>query len=288
MAEPTKTHHYVLGAALVVALLFGGITFFPQTTAKQVAPAADLAPLSPAAGTEQLGGIPPQPTPVINASETQTTPTIEPNLDENNTNLSESVNQPAKNDALEAELAKADPAWAQPRGNKIGNPNALVKIKEFASLSCSHCAHFKSKFFPDIKKKYVDTGKVEFEFIEFPLNASALDGTLVLNCLPKESYYSFMTLLFETQEHWAFAQDHLTPLRQNAKLAGLSDAKFDACIKDEAARKKLVEQNIANTNKYKIESTPTFVINEGAQTILGARPLEGFAEKIDPLLNQKK
>src|SRR5690606_15453244 len=57
----------------------------------------------------------------------------------------------------------------------LGNPDAPIKVEEFASLTCGHCAAFHNSTFLQLKSKYIDTGKVFFTFTDFPLNAPALD-----------------------------------------------------------------------------------------------------------------
>lgn len=283
MTGPIKKHHYVLAALAAGALIVGGLTFFPRETNHSAPTLPSAIPPVEQAGT--LSALP-NPAPVQNMEMMEPAAgTIAPEIAP--TSEQAAAQTPAEQIAAPA-LDLEDPAWMEPRGLKIGNPKAPVKIKEFSSLSCSHCAHFHTRIYPELKKKYIQTGKVEFEFTPFPLNAPALDGALAVNCLPEERRYSFMSLLMETQEHWAFAQDHRTPLRQNAMLAGLSDSAFDACLKNPIKRAKLVEQVKAASEKYNVESTPTFVFNDGADVMMGAQPLEAFSAKIDHLLTQKK
>ncbi|HEU4838008.1 MAG TPA: DsbA family protein [Micavibrio sp.] len=158
----------------------------------------------------------------------------------------------------------------------IGNVNAPVKIIEYASLTCSHCAHFHNEILPALKTKYIDTGKVYLEFREFPLDDAAMKATLTARCLPEDKYESFVALLFKSQEQWARNMDYLTSLRQNAKLAGMSDAVFDACQKEPMLKLKIAENMQEAKDKWKINATPTFIVNDGAETIQGAQPLENF------------
>lgn len=184
----------------------------------------------------------------------------------------------------------------QPTGKFIGRADAPVQIIEFASLTCSHCAAFHTQTLDALRVAAVDTGKARIEFRPFPLNKPALDATKILNCLPEAQFYPFMTVLFETQDHWAFSNDYLASLKQNAKLAGMSDSAFDACLNDKAAETKLLEQIQADAEKYKLESTPTFVIVPTiAQTelpvdqmkLVGNQPVPNFTAKIDALISHK-
>jgi protein-disulfide isomerase len=129
---------------------------------------------------------------------------------------------------------------------------------------------------PALKAKYIDTGKVQFEFREFPLNDPALRGALAARCLPQDKYEGFVTLLFKTQENWAGGLDYVNALKQNAKLAGMSDATFEACQSNGELKTKMAEAMQVAQDKWKISATPTFIINDGAEVISGAQPLAEF------------
>ncbi len=158
----------------------------------------------------------------------------------------------------------------------IGSPDAPIKIIEYASLTCSHCAHFHNDILPALKSKYIDTGKVYLEFREFPLNDPALKATLTARCLPEDQYENFVSLLFKSQDQWAGGIDYMASLKQNAKLAGMSDATFEACQAEPMLKLKIAENMQEAKDKWKISATPTFIINDGAETISGAQPLENF------------
>lgn len=159
----------------------------------------------------------------------------------------------------------------------LGDPNAPVKVEEFASLTCSHCAHFEETTFPELKKKYIDTGKVFYTFTDFPLNAPALDASMLARCLPPERYFPFIVLLFASQEEWAFAQDPRTNLRQSAKLAGLSDDKINDCLANNEIKEGII-QSMQQAQGKGIQSTPSFLIN--GKLVTGAIGIEAFEKEI--------
>ena len=68
----------------------------------------------------------------------------------------------------------------------VGNQDAKVTIKVFSSLTCPHCANFHTKVIPEIKREYVDTGKVQIIFIDFPLDQAAFNASKILHCADKE------------------------------------------------------------------------------------------------------
>ena len=185
------------------------------------------------------------------------------------------TNPETTTEAAPAESVTIDVAAAMaPRA--IGNPNAPIKIIEYASMTCSHCAHFHNDILPALKSKYIDTGKVYLEFREFPLNDPALKATLTARCLPEEQYENFVSLLFKSQDQWAGGIDYMGTLKQNAKLAGMSDATFEACHAEPMLKLKIAENMQVAKDKWKIAATPTFIINDGAEVIEGAQPLESF------------
>lgn len=187
----------------------------------------------------------------------------------------EATDTPAYEPAPVAEAAPLDIETVfAPRA--IGNPEAPIKVIEYASLTCSHCAHFHNDVLPALKSKYIDTGKVYFEFREFPLNDPALKAAITARCLPVDKYEGFVGLLFKTQNHWAAGLEYMAALRQNAKLAGMSDATFDACHAEPAFKTKMAEHMQQAQDQWKISSTPTFIINDGAEILSGARPVAEF------------
>lgn len=170
----------------------------------------------------------------------------------------------------------------------IGDPNAPIHMVEYSSLTCSHCAAFHKNTWPEFKAAYVDTGKVYMIFREFPLNKPAIEASQILRCMPEDKHYSFMTLLFETQEQWAFSGDYLDKVKQNAKLAGLSEEEITACLADDSLAKKLTEGLKVGTEVYGVRSTPSFVINGGERLITGNQQVSFFGKIIDDLLPLKE
>ena len=195
--------------------------------------------------------------------------------------------QPAASDETSAPVEEAKAAATEYKTYAMGNPDAPVKIKEYASLSCPHCAEFHTGTLPQVKKELIDTGKVYFEFVNFPLNASAMDGALVALCMPEERYNQFISFLFEQQQTWAFDQNYRQILKQNAKLLGASEEKLDACLADEKKKADIIAYMQAAQEKHDIQSTPSFVIND-KETISGDMNFEAFKEKIEAYLPQEK
>ena len=165
----------------------------------------------------------------------------------------------------------------------VGNADAPVKLEEFASLSCSHCADFYKNTYPKLKTEYIDTGKVQFTYTDFPLNAPALEAALVARCLPESHYFNFLKALFENQKDWAFTEQFREKLQHNAAMLGMSTDGYNACVNSEELRQGIVERMQKAAETHKIQSTPSFIFN-GTEPMNGAVDYEAFKKKIDELL----
>ncbi|MGB9153417.1 MAG: thioredoxin domain-containing protein [Alphaproteobacteria bacterium] len=171
----------------------------------------------------------------------------------------------------------------------LGNPNAPIKVEEFVSLTCSHCAEFYNTVLPELEKRYVDTGKVKFIMRDFALNGIDLKAFAVARCMPADEFYPFVKTLYANQVSWAFSGgDPIAKMIQYAKLGGLSEDKAKACAADTKLQDALVAERTDAGTKYKIEATPTFIINDGMETVNGVEKADAFAATFDALLAAKK
>ena len=170
----------------------------------------------------------------------------------------------------------------------LGNPDAPVTITEFSSLTCPHCAEFHKSILPEIKKNYIETGKVKLVFSDFPLDELALRASMTARCVAPEKSFTIVDILFRTQETWVKMETPQENFERVALLAGLSKEDFKACMDNQKLVDGIVEIRRRGQEKYNINSTPTFVFNDGAETIQGARPFEEFARVIDGLLPEEK
>lgn len=148
----------------------------------------------------------------------------------------------------------------------LGNPNAPVKMIEYASVACPHCARFNNDVWPEFKKKYVDTGKVYYVSREMLTGQRQLAaaGFLVARCAGKDKYFTVTDQIYRSQEEM-FADGTLTGaravLQRIANSAGLSDEQFDKCINDQAALDAINKRNETYGTRDKIDGTPTFIMN---------------------------
>jgi len=169
----------------------------------------------------------------------------------------------------------------------VGNPDAPVQVREYFSLTCNHCADFHKNTFPQLKSKYIDTGKIYFIYEEMPLNGPALYGSMIARCLPEERYSEFVGLLLETQADWAFGGNFKEALQKNAALAGMGEEDFNACFENEELRLAIADNIDKSSQAWKIGSTPSFVFNNGERILRGGQPIEVF-DAVYSLLTTEK
>ena len=145
----------------------------------------------------------------------------------------------------------------------IGQSDAKCTVNEYFSLTCSHCAAFAAETMPRVKSDLIATGKVRWVFNDYPLDQIALLAAQVARYLPVDRYEPFVEALFATQDRWAFARDanHTEELWKTAGLAGMSRATFDKAVADDDLKNWILKQQQADQDKWKIDSTPSFVIN---------------------------
>jgi protein-disulfide isomerase len=144
-----------------------------------------------------------------------------------------------------------------------GKPDAKVTVGEYFSLTCTHCAAFAQTTFPDVKRNLIDSGEVRWVFHDYPLDQVALTASMVARYLPVDRYEPFINALFASQNRWAFGRgsDPTEELWKVAGLAGMSRQTFDKAVADTALRDWIIQQQKTDTDKWKIDSTPSFVIN---------------------------
>jgi protein-disulfide isomerase len=135
---------------------------------------------------------------------------------------------------------------------------------------------------PELREKYIKTGKVRLIFREFIYEPRAAAGFMLARCLPKERYFSLIEVLFQKQADWAFVLDAKQPLMNLAKLAGFSEKTFEACLQDQNLLDSLNRVVQRGRDDFGVQATPTFFIN--GRKYEGALSFEKISEIIDSLL----
>ena len=170
-------------------------------------------------------------------------------------------------------------------GFVMGNPNAPVKVIEYASFTCGACAKFSETGAPQLKDKYIKTGQVSLEFRHLVRDPADLAASLIARCGGPTPFFTLTEQLFASQSEWLGAmQTALTPadqqamqamapaqvavtigekagLIQFARVRGIPEDKARACLADQQATERLVAMTNEGVEKYEVAGTPSFVIN---------------------------
>jgi protein-disulfide isomerase len=187
--------------------------------------------------------------------------------------------------AVAQDATPAAPADAMKPGalpdEQLGKDDAKVTIVEYASMTCPHCAHFHETTLPELKTKYIDTGKARLILREFPFDPSAEAGFMLARC-SKDNYFPMVDVLFRQQANWAGVANTKDALLQISKMAGFTQESFEACLTDQKLLDDVRSVQKRGADEFKVDSTPTFFIN--GKTYKGALSIEEISAIIDPLL----
>ena len=161
----------------------------------------------------------------------------------------------------------------------VGEKNAPIVVKEYFSLTCSHCSSFHENTFPKFKKELIDTGKVKFQFIDYPLDRLAMFAASIARSIPSESYVETISLLLSNQKKWAYSKDPVTELFNLSKLFGITEKKFNEILNNKELMEKILKKMEKENSQFNISSTPTFVIND-KHIISGTLKYNEFVKKL--------
>ena len=145
-----------------------------------------------------------------------------------------------------------------------GSPDAKVEIIEYASYTCPHCASFHAGPYKDLKKDYVDTGKVKFVFREVYFDRFGLWASMIARCAGPDRFFGMTDLIYKEQSLWSRAGDPaaiVAELRKIGLKGGQDNDTLDACLEDADNAKALVAWYQENAERDNIRSTPSFLIN---------------------------
>jgi protein-disulfide isomerase len=169
-----------------------------------------------------------------------------------------------------------------PLGDEVlGAADAPVTIVEYASMTCPHCSHFHETTFPEMKKKYIDTGKIRFIFREFPLDPLAAAASMLARCAGKDKYFPLIETFFAQQKEWV-VQKPLQPMFAIARQAGFTQQTFDECLANQQMLNAIEESRTRAATKFNVNSTPTFFIN--GKIFRGALTPEELDKQVAPYL----
>ncbi|MDD2326518.1 MAG: DsbA family protein [Alphaproteobacteria bacterium] len=188
-------------------------------------------------------------------------------------------------------LSASSPVWAKETvlpDHAEGKATAPITMVEYSSFTCSHCADFYNDVMPQIEKNYIETGKVRVIHRDFPNDAYSLKAAALTRCMPEGQYFPFVHLLFKNFRAWIMTPKPEETLKQYAQMAGLPQEKVKSCLDDTDLLDAIVAMRNEGAKKYEVTGTPTFILNDGQDVIVGTRPYEEMAAAFDKILADKK
>tara|TARA_B100000427_G_C15263571_1_gene487647 strand:- start:33 stop:569 length:537 start_codon:yes stop_codon:yes gene_type:complete len=163
-----------------------------------------------------------------------------------------------------------------------GNLDSKVKLIIFESLTCSHCANFHKNVYPSLKEDFIDKNHVSIEFRNFPLDIAALNASKIAHC-KNDGKSEILHYLFNNQKRWLKGKS-IDDLNQNIKIF-IKKSNFnldtDECLNNKKVEDHILEERIEGAKKFKIEATPTLIINgEKFENPLNYKKLKKYLEKL--------
>ncbi len=144
-----------------------------------------------------------------------------------------------------------------------GNQKASIKLIVYESLTCGGCANFHKNIYPELKENFIDKNKISLEFRNFPLDIAALNASIISHCR-NDGSSEILHFLFKEQGKWAKGNS-ISEINKNIKSV-LKKEKYqidvDECLSNKKLEDYILEDRISGVKKYKIEATPTLIIND--------------------------
>ncbi len=167
----------------------------------------------------------------------------------------------------------------------LGSASAPIVIEDYSSLTCPHCAQFHTEILPKLKVSHIDTGKVRLVYKDFPLNLPALQASSISRCIQSDdAYFAYLDQLFSTQEEWAFETNAKDKLLSEVGMTGMSRDQALSCLNSGTITKHILTAQNDAKNKFNIDSTPYFIINDGQGKIRGVRTYDMFIAELDKIM----
>lgn len=163
----------------------------------------------------------------------------------------------------------------------LGKGRRAGHDRRICPMTCPHCAQFHETTLPELKTKYIDTGKVRLILREFLFDPRAEAGFMLARC-SNDNYFPMVDVLFKQQQNWAGVQNAKDALLQISKLAGFSQESFEACWTDQKLLEDVRAVQRRGAQEFKVDSTPTFFIN--GNTYKGAMSIAEMSAVIDGML----
>ena len=164
----------------------------------------------------------------------------------------------------------------------LGNKDAKIKMIEFASLTCGHCARFHNNVMSVIKEKYIKSGNILYVYNDFPLDKFALKASVIARCSGNRNYFNFLDVFYKKQKDWTRTKDPFKSLLKIAKFGGLKDDDIKVCVGNKSIEDGILKNRLKYSKEYEIKATPTIYFNDKKYD--GVLTLEAIEKKIESLL----
>ena len=193
--------------------------------------------------------------------------------------------------AGETEAANGQGFAIVPSDRVLGNRKSKVVLIEYAAPTCPVCAAFNVQSFPQLKAKYIDTGKIFYVFRIFPLRSDDGSAEKIARCLPEDKYFAFIDLLFKNQPKWDVEYSQMNPALATqegvhdglvllGRIAGMSREQVDQCMENKTEDERINKVSSDGEARYSITGTPTFILN-GVSIGSGNIPFDTMSKLLD-------
>ena len=163
-----------------------------------------------------------------------------------------------------------------------GTSDAKIKLIVFESLTCSHCANFHKKIYPELKKDFIDKGHISIEYKNFPLDIAAFNASKIAHC-KNDGNSEVLHYLYENQRQWVKGGSIQDANKNIKDLINKSNfgINIEECLADKSVEDHILEDRINGVKKFKVEATPTLIINgEKFENPSNYKKLKKYLEKL--------
>ena len=161
-----------------------------------------------------------------------------------------------------------------------GSATAPNTIIEYASMTCTHCAAFHDTTWPELKSKYIDSGRAKFILREFPLDPLATAAFMLGRCAGPDKRNLLIDELFAQQKTWAFVDKPIEPLLAMVKTLGFTQTDFETCLRNQDLYEQVSQSRERAAEAFNIDSTPTFFVN--GRKLTGELSIVDFDHALEP------
>lgn len=191
--------------------------------------------------------------------------------------------------AYARDASPEDLAVAGPLGDMtLGNKDAPVTVYEYASFTCPHCADFSADVFPNLKRDYIDTGKVFFVFRPFGFHNDPLGmaAAMISLCAGPKHHLDFASMFFKTRRQWVALKpmEGKEAMKKLVEEKGISGDQVDSCLANQQVFQHSLFTEQRGAKEFSVRKTPTIFVN--GERFSGSLSYDELREEIDKRIAQ--